>query len=462
MTATDHAARRPGPEPQPEPAPQPAAEHIDLPARIWPLTARAGADGGISVGGVTLAAIAARYGTPAYVLDEDDVRQRCREYRQALPDAEIAYAGKAFLCRAMARWVDEEGLSLDVCSEGELAVASSAGFPADRIVLHGNAKTPGDLRAAMAYGVGRIVVDSAGEIARIAALAQPPARPRQRVLIRVTPDVEAHVHAAVATGVEDQKFGFSLSSGAAADAVRRILAQPELELAGLHCHLGSQISETEPFEVAARKLTGLMAAVRAEHGVTLPELNIGGGHGVPCTEDDLEFDLAEFARRISAAVRGACTSLRLPVPRLTVEPGRAIIGRAMVTLYRVVSIKHGAGTRTFVAVDGGMSDNPRPALYGARYSVRAVSRSMDAGQLATVVGRHCEAGDVLATDVVLPAGTRPGDLLAVACTGAYHHSMASNYNMVGRPPVVAVRDGAARLLVRRETASDMRLRDVGL
>ena len=244
--------------------------------------------------------------------------------------------------------------------------------------------------------------------------------------------------------------------------MRRILAQPELELAGLHCHLGSQITETEPFEAAARKLTGLMAAVRAEHGVTLPELNIGGGHGIPCTEDDLEFDLAGFARRVPAAIRGACASLRLPVPRLTVEPGRAIIGRAMVTLYRVVSIKHGAGPRTFVAVDGGMSDNPRPALYGARYSVRAVSRPMDAGQLATVVGRHCEAGDVLATDVVLPAGTRPGDLLAVACAGAYHHSMASNYNMVGRPPVVAVRDGAARLLVRRETASDMRLRDVGL
>jgi diaminopimelate decarboxylase len=259
MTATDHATHRPGPTPQPQPQPKPEPQHSDLPARIWPLTARAVADGGttdggisvggISVGGVTLAAIAARYGTPAYVLDEDDVRQRCREYRHALTDAEIAFAGKAFLCRAMARWVDEEGLSLDVCSEGELAVASSAGFPADRIVLHGNAKTPGDLQAAMACRVGRIVVDSAGEIARIAALA----RSRQRVLVRVTPDVDAHVHAAAATGVEDQKFGFSLGSGAAVDAVRRILAQPELELAGLHCHLGSQITGTEPFEVAARK-----------------------------------------------------------------------------------------------------------------------------------------------------------------------------------------------------------------
>ncbi len=312
----------------------------DLHPGIWPRTARAVAGGGISVGGVPLADIAAGYGTPAYVLDEADVRQRCRGYRQAFPDAEIAYAGKAFLCRAMAHWVDEEGLSLDVCSEGELAVASSVGFPAQRIVLHGNAKTPGDLRAELAYGVGRIVVDSAGEIARIAALAQPAAhplaqpaahplagplaRPRQRVLVRVTPGVDAHTHPALATGVENQKFGFSLSTGAAADAVRRILAQPELELAGLHCHLGSQIARPEAFEAAARRLVGLMATVHVEHGVTLPELNLGGGHGVPYTEDDQDFDLTAFAGRIHAAVRGACASLRLQVPRLTVEPGRAI------------------------------------------------------------------------------------------------------------------------------------------
>ena len=465
MRVTDSAARSAGSAGSAGSATAGLPEQGDLNPRIWPLTACALADGEISVGGVSLAEIAARYGTPAYVLDEADVRQRCRGYRQAFGDAEIAYAGKAFLCRAMVRWVDEEGLSLDVCSEGELAVASSAGFPADRILLHGNAKTPGDLRAAMAYGVGRIVLDSAGEIARIAALvqplAQPLARPRQRVLVRVTPGVDAHTHPAVATGVEDQKFGFSLSTGAAADAIRRILAQPELELVGLHCHLGSQITRPEAFEAAARRLAGLMAAVHAEHGVTLPELNLGGGHGVPCTEDDQDYDLAGFAARIRAAVRGACASLRLPAPRITVEPGRAIISRAMVTLYRVVSIKQ-VGLRTFVAVDGGMSDNPQPALYGARYLVCAAGRPMVATQPVTVVGRHCEAGDVLATDVALPAGMRPGDLLAVACTGAYNHSMASNYNLVGRPPVVAVRDGAARLLVRRETTSDMRQRDVGL
>jgi diaminopimelate decarboxylase len=436
--------------------------HRDLYPGVWPLTARAAADGEISVGGVPLAEIAERYGTPAYVVDETDVRQRCRGYRQAFPDAEIAYAGKAFLCRAMVRWVDEEGLSLDVCSEGELAVASSAGFPAERILLHGNAKTPDDLRAAMAYGAGRIVVDSAGEIARIAALAQPSARPRQRVLVRVTPGVDAHVHPALTTGVEDQKFGFSLSTGAAADAVRRILAQPELRLVGLHCHLGSQITRPEAFETAAHRLVRLMAAFHAEHGVTLAELNLGGGHGVPYADDDPDFDLAGFAPRIRAVVGGACASLRLPVPRLTFEPGRAIVSRAMVTLYRVVSVKHLAGLRTVVAVDGGMSDNPRPAMYGARYTVRTASRPMVPARQATVVGRHCEAGDVLVTDAALPEGTRPGDVLAVACTGAYNHSMASNYNLVGRPPVVAVRDGAARLLVRRETPSDMRQRDVGM
>ncbi len=332
-------------------------EHGDLHPRIWPLTACALAGGEIAVGGVSLAEIAACYGTPAYVLDEADVRQRCRGYRQAFGNAEIAYAGKAFLCRAMVRWVEEEGLSLDVCSEGELAVASSAGFPADRILLHGNAKTPGDLRAAMACGVGRIVLDSAGEIARIAALAQPLAqplaRPRQRVLVRVTPGVDAHTHPAVATGVEDQKFGFSLSTGAAANAVRRILAQPELELAGLHCHLGSQITRPEAFEAAARRLAGLMAAVHAEHGVTLPELNLGGGHGVPYTEDDQDFDLAGFAARIRGAVRGACASLRLPAPRSPSSRGaRSSAGRWSRCTGSSASSTSPAGARSWPSTAG--------------------------------------------------------------------------------------------------------------
>jgi diaminopimelate decarboxylase len=266
----------------------------------------------------------------------------------------------------------------------------------------------------------------------------------------------------VTTGVEDQKFGFSLSSGAAADAVRRVLAQPQLELAGLHCHLGSQITELSAFELAARRLVMLMAAVRAEHGLVLPELNLGGGHAVPYVEADRAFDLAGYAERIRGVIRADCASFRLPVPHLVIEPGRAIVGRAMVTLYRVLAVKNVAGVRTFVAVDGGISDNPRPALYGARYTARVVGRPAAGTHPVTVVGRHCEAGDVLASGVLLPADTRPGDLLAVPGTGAYNHSMASNYNLVGRPPVIAVRDGAGRVLVRRETEDDLLRRDVGL
>jgi diaminopimelate decarboxylase len=407
---------------------------------------------------VRLSSLAAAYGTPAYILDEADVRSRCRAYATAFPDAEVAYASKAFLCRAMASWVRQEGLSLDVCSAGELAVASAVSFPPGRVILHGNAKTPADLHAAFGYGVGRIVIDAASEMARLAAEA--PAR--QRVLIRVTPGVDAHAHRAMATAVEDQKFGFSLRSGAAAEAAHRVLGHPELELAGLHCHLGSQLTDVAPYEVAARKLIELMATLRDQHGVVLGELNIGGGHAVPYVLGDADFDLAGFAGRMRRVVRDESARHRLPAPRLVIEPGRAIINRAVLTLYRVIAVKHTGTGRTFVAVDGGMSDNPRPELYRARYSVRAVRQSGARPQPATVAGRHCEAGDVLAADVPLPADIRPGDLIAVPGTGAYNHSMASNYNMVGRPPVVAVRDGASRLLVRRETNTDLMSRDIGL
>jgi diaminopimelate decarboxylase len=424
---------------------------------IWSRTTRLEPDGEISIGGLRLSALAADWGTPAYVIDEADVRYRCRAYLSAFPDGEVAYAGKAFLCRAMADWVCDEGLSLDCCSAGELAVARSVGFPGSRIILHGNGKTPEDLQAAFDLGAGRIVVDNFLEIARLAALS----RRQQKVLIRVTPGVDAHAHPALATGVEDQKFGFSLSSGAAAEAVRRVLDHPELSLVGLHCHLGSQLTDLSAYEVAARRLIGLMAAVRDACGVTMPELNLGGGHAVPYMAGDAEFDLAGFAIHIRRVIGAECGRLRLPVPRLTVEPGRAIVNRATITLYRVVAVKHGSGSHTYVVVDGGMSDNPRPELYGARYSVHAARPSHAPMRTVTVAGRHCEAGDLLALDVQLPADIRPGDVVAVPGTGAYNYSMASNYNMVGRPPVIAVADGAARLLVRRETSSDLLLRDVG-
>lgn len=429
-----------------------------LAAAFWPYTSRAEHDGEISVGGLRLSALAAAYGTPVAIVDEADVRHRCRTYAAALPDAEIAYAGKAFLCRAMAQWVAQEGLSLDVCSAGELAVARSVDFPAARIILHGNVKTPHDLRAAFRYGVGRIVVDSPSEIVRLAAQSPRP----QRALLRVTPGVDAHVHRAVTTGTEDQKFGFSLSSGAAADAAQRMLANPALDLIGLHCHLGSQVAEISAYEVAARKLIGLMAATRDRTAVVLTQLNLGGGHAVASLPGDDGLDLPEFADRVRRVITTECASLRFPVPGLVVEPGRAIVNRAMVTLYRIVAIKHTAGHRTFVAVDGGMSDNPRPQLYGARYHVQLVRPSAAHMETVTVAGRHCEAGDVLAADVPLPADVRPGDLVAVPGTGAYTQSMASNYNLVGRPPVIAVADGAARLLIRRETTTDLLARDIGL
>ncbi|MEU7104090.1 diaminopimelate decarboxylase [Streptomyces sp. NPDC046215] len=429
------------------------------PAPVWPASTRPLPDGGLAVGGVPLAELADRFGTPAYVIDEDEVRLRARAWRTALPHADVAYAGKAFLTRAMIRWIEEEGLSLDVCSAGELGLAALAGFPAERIVLHGNAKSPDDLRTALRLGVGRIVIDSTGEIARLAALVPPGAR--QRVLLRVVPGVAAGAHAAVRTGVEGQKFGLPVAGGEAEDAVARILGQPRLELVGLHCHLGSQISGLEPYVTAVQRIVPLLARLRDRHGVTFPELDLGGGFAIPYRAGDPGFDPRAYADRVGGELALRCARLDLPVPRLTVEPGRWIAGPSGVALYRVLAVKR-TGERTFVAVDGGMSDNPRPALYGVRYTVRLVGRA-PAGtpRPMTVVGRHCEAGDVLAEDVELPGDVRPGDVLAVPASGAYHLSMASSYNLVGRPPVVAVSGGRTRLLVRRETLEDLRSRDVG-
>jgi diaminopimelate decarboxylase len=305
--------------------------------------------------------------------------------------------------------------------------------------------------------VGRIVVDSHSEVRQLAALtAAAPAGGRQKVLVRVTPGVDAHVHPAVTTGTEDQKFGLSIASGAAADVAQRILRQPGLELAGVHCHIGSQIAALDGFEAAARRLVAFMAGLGG-----VPELNLGGGHAVPYRPGEDGLDITAFAERITSVVNQESAAHGIPVPRLTIEPGRAIVGAAGVTLYRVLTVKHGA--RTFVVVDGGMSDNPRPALYGSRYHIERAGVPAAAGtEPRIVVGRHCEAGDVLVPDARLPADIRPGDLLAVPCTGAYHHAMASNYNYLTRPPVIAVREGRAWPLVRRETIEDMLRRDVGL
>ncbi|MFE2146893.1 diaminopimelate decarboxylase [Streptomyces sp. NPDC059456] len=426
---------------------------------VWPASTTRLPHGGLAVGGVPLTEIADRFDTPAYVLDEGEVRARCRTYRDTFPDCEVLYAAKAFLSRAMVHRVAEEGLGLDVCSAGELELAVTAGFPPDRILLHGNAKSPRDIASALRLGVGRIVIDSPSEIARLAAAVGPDGH--QKVLVRVVPGISAGGHEKIRTGTDGQKFGLSLTDGSAQHAVARILGQPQLELVGLHCHIGSQITDVKPYAGAVRRMVGLMARIRDAHGVVLPELDMGGGHGIAYRPGEAALDLTALARRLRAELRESCAAAGLPVPRLAVEPGRAIVGPAGVALYRVLAVKR-TGDRVFVAVDGGMSDNPRPALYGVRYAPRLIGRRSAADPLtATVVGRHCEAGDVLATDVHLPGDVHPGDLLAVPVSGAYQISMASGYNMVGRPPVIAVDDGTARLLVRRETLDDFRRRDVG-
>ncbi|MFD4743405.1 diaminopimelate decarboxylase [Streptomyces virginiae] len=440
------------------------ASLCEIPARagelsVWPASTTRLPHGDVAVGGVSLTEIADRFDTPAYVMDEGEVRERCRTYRAALPEADVLYAAKAFLSRAMVRWVEEEGLGLDVCSAGELELAVTAGFPPERIVLHGNAKSPRDIGAALRLGVGRIVIDGPSEIARIAAAVGPDRH--QKVLVRVVPGVSAGGHEKIRTGTEDQKFGLSLADGSAQDAIARVLGQPQLELTGLHCHIGSQITEVEPYLVALRRMVGLMARVRDAHGVVLPELDMGGGHGIAYRPGEAALDLTALARGLRAELGESCDAAGLAVPRLVIEPGRAVAGPAGVALYRVLAVKH-TGEKVFVAVDGGMSDNPRPALYGVRYAPRLIGRHSTAdARTATVVGRHCEAGDVLAADVELPGDIHPGDLLAVPVAGAYQLSMASGYNMVGRPPVIAVHEGTSRVLVRRETLEDLRSRDIG-
>ncbi|MEU7768231.1 diaminopimelate decarboxylase [Nocardia sp. NPDC049190] len=430
-----------------------------LDSAVWPRDTHYDGDGRITLGGVALADIADQYGTATYVLDEEEVRSRCRAYHKAFPEAEIIYAGKALMIRAVAEWVTQEGLSVDVCSAGELTIALAAGVDPARIVLHGNGKSFDELQAAVRSGVGRVVVDSLTEITLLSALATTP----QRVLLRLSPGIDVHGHPAVRTGVLDQKFGFPIGSAMAAEAIDRIMRQPNLTLIGFHCHLGSQIYDPDHYGEAVRRMVGEMARVREDHGVIVTELDLGGGHAVAYRSGDAEMNLPELADVIEDALDAACARHHFPRPSIALEPGRAIVARAGVTLYRVLSIKHIEGGRTYVTVDGGMSDNPRVALYGAGYEVVVANRHPCGPHMtATVAGRYCEAGDILATDVQLPADLRPGEVLAVPCTGAYHHSLASSYNSVGRPPIIAVRRGRTRELVRRETTADLLARDIGL
>jgi diaminopimelate decarboxylase len=431
----------------------------DLDPLLWPRNVGRNDAGVLEVAGIPVDELAGRFGTPMYVLDEQDFRARCREFAAAFEDADVYYAGKAFLSKAIVGIVRDEGLHLDVCSGGELALALAAGMPPSRIGLHGNNKSTAELTAALQAGVGRIIIDSGTEIGRLSRLAAR-MNQRQKVMLRVTVGIDAHTHEYVATAHEDQKFGFSLASGDAILAVGEILADRQLELTGLHSHIGSQIFDTNGFEVAAQRLVAAYGQVRSQYGVTFTELNLGGGFGIAYTSADDPRSADELALGLRKLVEAECLAAGLPLPRLAIEPGRAIAGPAMFTVYEVGTVKE-TSARRYLSVDGGMSDNIRPALYGAAYTAVLANRVSAAGGTASrVVGKHCESGDVVVRNVDLPADTHVGDLVAVPATGAYCRSMASNYNLQPRPPVIAIADGEARVLVRRETYEDLFRLDV--
>ncbi|WP_377323448.1 diaminopimelate decarboxylase [Pimelobacter simplex] len=444
---------------------QPPADVNTLVPQLWPATAHKTESGDLVVGGLPLADLVAEHNTPAYVLDEDDFRGRARAFRDAFAEYDVYYAGKAFLSVAVARWVAEEGLHLDVCSAGELTVALRAGVEPARIGYHGNNKTVAELRRAVSAGVGRVIVDSFQEVERLAMVAADTGLPA-RAMVRVTAGVEAHTHEYIATAHEDQKFGFSITSGDAFEAVRRLHEVPGVELLGLHSHIGSQIFDSAGFEVAVRRVLGLHARVATELGAVMPEMDLGGGFGIAYTTQDDPREPAQLAAELTAIVDHECRALDVARPRLSIEPGRAIVGPAMCTVYTVGTVKQvtldAGAVRTYVSVDGGMSDNIRTALYDADYSCTLAGRRSDATPvLARVVGKHCEAGDIVVRDEFLPGDIAPGDLLAVPGTGAYCRSMASNYNHALRPPVIAVKDGVARVIVRRETEDDLLATDLG-
>jgi len=421
-----------------------------LPFGLLPDNSTADDQGRLLIGGVDVVDLATRFGTPLFVYDEAHLRARCREAREVFGDGGAIYATKAFLCRAMARLVHEEGLRLDVATGGEMHVALSAGVPTERLELHGNNKSLVELEAALSLGVGRIVVDSFDEIDRIEALVAS-GLPVPSVLLRINPGIEVHTHEHVQTGNLDSKFGFPLPTGQADDAVRRATDSPALDLVGLHLHIGSQVFSVDNF------LEGLVAVAPFVVDQDLPELVVGGGLGVAYVEGDEAPSITEWG----TAILDTCRAQGITA-QVSVEPGRAITAAAAVTLYTVGTVKFIPGVRTYVAVDGGMSDNPRPVLYGSGYETflpRAVAARRE--MPIRLVGKHCESGDLLVREGLVPADLAVGDIVATPVTGAYGHSMGSNYNKVLRPAVVFVADGAARLVVRRETHDDLLLTDVG-
>ncbi|MWV50422.1 diaminopimelate decarboxylase [Rathayibacter sp. VKM Ac-2803] len=440
---------------------------------VWSDGAVRDDDGGLTIAGVPASQLAEQFGTPLYVVDEDDARRRAVQTRDAFArelarigtGVTVYYAGKAFLSTEVARWMRDEGLNIDLSSGGELAVALAAGVEPARLGLHGNNKSLGEIDRAVEAGLGTIVLDSLIEIDRVAAAAERHGRV-QAVRLRVNSGVHAHTHEFLATAHEDQKFGITLVD--CPEAVARIRSHASLRFLGLHCHIGSQIFGSAGFAESASRLLEVHAALLA--GGDVPELNLGGGFGIAYTSADDPTPIDEIAAAIADAVAEQCTGRGIPVPHIAIEPGRSLIGPSGLTLYEVGTIKDvvvggelSTAVRRYVSIDGGMSDNTRPALYGADYTARIANRSSDAEPaLVRVAGKHCESGDIVVHDDYLPADVRPGDLLAVAATGAYCWSLSSNYNYLGRPPVVAVRDGRARVIVRGETEEDLLRRDAGI
>ncbi|MCL2784481.1 MAG: diaminopimelate decarboxylase [Propionibacteriaceae bacterium] len=433
-----------------------------LDAVLWPQGTQRSADGEITISGQSVTELVSAFGSPLYVIDEQDFRARARQFKNEFPTWGVSYASKAFLCRAVARWVKEEGLGLDVCSGNELAVALTAGFPPEKIGFHGNNKSVEELRYAIKTGVGRIIVDSFEEIERIDSLAEDTP---VNVLVRVTTGIQAHTHEYISTSHEDQKFGFSIASGQAMKALLACHEKPTINLKGIHSHIGSQIFGTEAFDKAARGLIVLAWTYRSETGSELEEINLGGGYGIAYTNQDTPTPASDLHRDITKAINQARALYDLSPVKLSIEPGRAICGTPGVALYTVGTIKHlnlgNSKERTYVAVDGGMSDNIRTALYGAQYTAQLANRVSDAPpMLSRVVGKHCESGDILVHDVYLPADLRVGDILAVPGSGAYARPLSSNYNYAARPAVVAVNQDGARVIVRRETLTDLMALDV--
>ena len=430
---------------------------------MWSSHVKTGAE--LTISSIPATALAKEFGTPAFIMDEADFRERAAAWNTALNNAfgsnagTVYYAAKAFICVEVARWIKDIGIGIDVCTGGELAVALKGGIDPAKIEVHGNNKSVAEIEKAVSVGVGTIVIDSLYEIERVAAAATKHGVV-QKVLLRLTPGIEAHTHESIATAHEDVKFGFSIASGSAWNAITQVRTHSSLELRGFHAHIGSQIFENDSFEISAQRLIELLAKYRNEYSVELPELDLGGGYGIAYLPGESSLDPASTMKDLAKVVTAQCAAHKLAIPRISIEPGRAIVGPTMFTLYEVgtvkdVTLENGA-IRRYVSVDGGMSDNLRPALYDAQYFAALANRTSTAKKVSSrIVGKHCETGDIVIREIDLENDIVPGDLLATPATGAYGRSMATNYNHVPRPPVIAVKDGKARVILRRETEADL-------